>query len=255
MNHSPILYIIAFLSLIPATFAQEDQYAQDNAIVVVRENLLKRVQELEQKNEELIAALTALQGQMAALQKQVDLDRSNAESALEEENIKLRNSLRLVYGNRIENLPNVPMPNRRLLEEVLSDSRLKEQYIEQLEILEPGLEPASNTPFTLIKEWGRTPQAVAQTSGKLSTLKGMSIFMQPETPRETMTAYVRALHAEYAHYDNLNIEFFDHEVAANQFADKGTIDMGFRVMCISKHKKSGQDVILIGRGRSMEEVR
>ena len=252
MFRSSILYIFAFFAVMPGALGQDELDSLDEAVAEVSETsigtLLSRVQKLEAENVELAAMV-------AALQKQLEDERSGALTSLEAENARLRDSLRLVYRGRVENLPDVPLPNRDLLEEVLSDGRLKAQYEEQLEIIEAKPEAESGSAFRIIKEWGRSPEAVAQTSGNLSTLKGMSIFMHPDTVRADMEAYALALRAQYVHYDNLNIEFFDRESSAHAFAERGTVDMGFRVMSISKHAKSERDVILIGRGRSMEEVR
>jgi len=265
-----VVYMVAIFTFVPGAEAVEEPDSLDEAVVEVGETsidmLLRRVQKLEGENAELRARVEAsekrldvergeLQAVVKALQKRLEVERVESLSLLEEENERLRDSLRLVYRGRVENLPEVPMPNRSLLEEVLSDGRLQAQYEEQMEILETEIDAISDDPFLIIKEWGRSPEAVAQTSGNLSTLMGLSIFVHPDTSREDMEAYALALHRKYAHYDNLNIEFFDRESAAHAFAEKGTVDLGFRVMSISKYAKSGRDTILIGRGTSMVAIR
>lgn len=255
MFRTPIFYIFAVMAIVPAAFAQEELDSLDQAIGEVTElgldTLLRQVQALERENEELKAELETLH-------KQINDEESDpAFVALQEENEKLRKSLRLMYGGRVENLPDVPMPNRDLLESVLSERQLQERFDERMEHLVTGIDPAAEAtgPFTVVKEWGRSPEAVAKMSGNLSTLIGMAVFMTPDTSKDDMIVYAQSLRDQYKDYNNMNIEVFDRLSAAEGFAEKGTIDMAFRVMSISKHEKSGHDVILVGRGEIMEVVK
>ena len=265
------VYILAWFCFVTGVFGQDELDSLDEAIGEVTEasisSLHMRVEELERRNRELSTALMALGERLETLQGQMDSGRSEAEAALRIENEKLRQSLRLQYGQGRGRLPDVPIPNRDLLEEVLSEHGLTEEFEVQLEALESGLESGvtpdsapetledAASAFRVVGEWGRSPEAVAATNGNFSTMKGMAIYVRNGTPRETMLAYARELHGEYQDYDNLSIEFFDRESSAQTYGDRGSIEMGFRVMSISKSRKSGRDSILIGRGSAMEEVR
>ncbi len=67
-------------------------------------------------------------------------------------------------------------------------------------------------------------------------------------------AFASELRAEYAHYDNLNIEIFDEPQCAEEYAERHVSDPKHRVMSVSKHAASGRDVILFLHDGKATEV-
>jgi hypothetical protein len=254
-----LIFIAVLVALSPVALSQDALDSLDDAIVDVTESsvgeLLSEVRVLKAENSALLKEMVELKAALEVLRVESEGKQSESALALEEENSRLRKSLRLVYGGRVENLPNVPMPNRDLLVEILSEGQLGVQYEKQLDVLEDVSEQPVEPVFSIVKEWGRSPEVVAEMGGNLSTLKGISIVVTPGTSREALVAYGLKLHDAYKDYDNLNIEAFDRRESADVFASKGTIDFPFRVLSISKHSKSERDVVLVGRGRTLEEIR
>ncbi len=98
--------------------------------------------------------------------------------------------------------------------------------------------------FTVVDEWGRSPEVAADLGGNASSLIGMAGLVPARSAREDVIALARELRADYETYDNINIEIFDSERAAQDFAADQSVDPAHHVASISRHKGSGRDLIL-----------
>lgn len=98
--------------------------------------------------------------------------------------------------------------------------------------------------FTVVDEWGRSPEVVAELGGDASTLIGVAGVVPPRSAKEDVAGLAQQLRAEYDGYDNINIEIFDTPQAARAYAERQFVDAEHHVASISRHKASGRDVIL-----------
>jgi len=106
------------------------------------------------------------------------------------------------------------------------------------------LPPPKPFAFTVVDEWGRSPETVAELGGGATTLIGVAGAVPPRSARADIVALGRQLRAEYEAYDNINIEVFDTETAARDFAESQTVDPEHHVLSISRHRASGRDLII-----------
>lgn len=203
-------------------------------------------------SKELIRDIADLQTTLRQLQDVLD-GKMLAITELEDENEKLRRALRVRYGRENSGLPPVPMPNRALVESVLNDPRVQEARSDLMRT-EPEEETGVSS-YTVVSEWGRSPEVAARLEGNVSSLVGMAVSVRTGMSEENLKSIGRHLRKTYAQYDNMNIEIFDDLEAAQQFADYGTIKGDRRVMSISKHRHSERDVILLYRNGHSIEVR
>jgi hypothetical protein len=118
---------------------------------------------------------------------------------------------------------------------------------------EPAESPADFT-FTVVDEWGRSPEAVAELGGTASTLIGLAGLVPRGSSRSDVVALAQELRAKYGNYDNVVIEIFDSEAAAQTFADKQTVDAESRVLSIAKSKAEGRDLTIYFGGELPEAL-
>jgi hypothetical protein len=115
----------------------------------------------------------------------------------------------------------------------------------------PGSGKASS--YTILQEWGRDPDVVAEIGEGAASLKGMVGVVPAGSPRADVEQLGRELRKQYDEYDNINIELFDDEEAAQHYAQTQVGDSAHRVLSISKHATSGRDIILyIKKGEAQE---
>lgn len=116
--------------------------------------------------------------------------------------------------------------------------------------------PAAAEPFgfTVVDEWGRSPEAVAEQGGKASTLVGVAGLVPPGSTRSDVVALGKELRTKYKDYDNIVIEVFDNEAAAKKFADAQSVDAESRVLSISKAKADGRDLMIYFGGEVPEAL-
>jgi hypothetical protein len=105
--------------------------------------------------------------------------------------------------------------------------------------------PSAPEAFTVVSEWGRSPEVAASLPGDVSSLIGMTIAVERKTSVDALRLMGAELRQNYAHYDNINIEVFDDIGAARQYADKGELDAPRRVLSVSRFKHSGRDDIVV----------
>ena len=118
---------------------------------------------------------------------------------------------------------------------------------------EPPL-PTEAFRFTVVDEWGRSPEVAADLGGNASTLIGIAGLVPARSAREDVIALARELRADYDAYDNINIEIFNSERAAQDFAADQSVDPKHHVASISRHKGSGRDLILYLANEKPEAV-
>lgn len=195
----------------------------------------------------------------AALQQQIDelrekmqrmeeqlTQKSDAIEQLEDENEKLRQALRLRFGGSGDGLPPVPIPNRELIDSILREPA---PFAERKETAKPGV-PAEE--YTVVSEWGRSPQVAASLPGGVASLIGLALAVPPGMSEQALKQLGKDLRENYKAYDNINIEIFDDVAAARVFANEGKTDAAHRVMSISKFKHSGRDSLVLYRdGRAV----
>lgn len=203
-------------------------------------------------NDRLGDEIEALRMELKEIRAVLD-GKLQAIAGLEDENEKLRRALRVRYGRETGDLPAVPMPDRDLIEEVLNDPRVQETRRDLMRTESPG--GVDTMSYTVVSEWGRSPEIAAQLQGNVSSLIGMAVTVPARISEESLRAVGKHIRKKYEYYDNINIEIFDNIDAARQFADFGTVDKGRRVMSISKHRHSERNVILLYRGSATIEVR
>ncbi len=190
--------------------------------------------------DEVLAQLNSLREVVTDLQRVLD-EKLVAIQQLEDENEKLRQALRLRFGGGSDSgLPPVPIANRDLIESVLREAP---SAPERKETLGP---PSSPEAFTIVSEWGRSPEVAASLPGNVSSLIGLTIAVEKnKAGTESLQQLGAELRQNYAHYDNINIEVFDDIGAARTYADKGELDASRRVLSVSRFKHSGRDDIVI----------
>ena len=184
-------------------------------------------------------------------------------AALRNEVADLRDDIRLLQQT-LDVLVNQMMADLRAQNELLRDEvgRLRAQRealglpepafvpkpgAEELEALlleAPAPPPPAPFAFTVVREWGRDPETAAEIGGDAATLKGLIGAVPPGSSREDVENLGRELRAEYAGYDNINIEVFDDPEAARAFADDEKGGSARRVLSVSRHRASGRDTIL-----------
>ena len=106
--------------------------------------------------------------------------------------------------------------------------------------------------YTVVKEWGRSPEMAASFPTEVSTLKGMVLLVPPGITDEALTRLGEELREQYSDYDNINIEVFDEPMSAQTFADTGVAkNPERRVLTVSKYRASGRDLILLIQGNTV----
>ena len=192
----------------------------------------------EPTDEAIREQLSDLREVVMDLQRVVD-EKLVAIQQLEDENEKLRQALRLRFSSGA--LPPVPIANRELLESVLKEAAPEP---ERKETRGPATAPET---FTVVSEWGRSPEVAASLPGDVSSLIGLTIAVDRATSVDALSQLGAELRDNYSHYDNINIEVFDDIAAARKFADEGNLNEARRVMSVSRFKHSGRDDVTVYR--------
>jgi len=183
--------------------------------------------------EDLARELEDLRKTLRELKEVLD-DKILALKQLEDENENLRQALRLQYGAR-GGLPPVPIPSRDLIESVLEEG---EAFEERQETVAAGLVPET---YTVVSEWGRSPEVAASLPGNVSSLIGMALAVSPGITDAQIEQLANDLRENYDAYDNINIEVFDDIEAARRYANQGDIDARRRILTLTRFRHSGRD--------------
>lgn len=200
-----------------------------------------------------------LQQEIRLLRELIEEGMVNRVAALEAEVRDLKSALN---GQRPDG-PVVPMPDepaRARLPVPGSPAEAQpkpEMSLEDLAAAQLPAEPAESAvdfEFTVVDEWGRSPEAVAELGGTASTLIGLAGLVPQGSSRSDVVALAQELRAKYADYDNVVIEVFDSEGAAQSFADKQTVDAESRVLSIAKSRAEGRDLAIYFGGELPEAL-
>lgn len=108
-------------------------------------------------------------------------------------------------------------------------------------------------PFTVVKEWGRSPEMAARINGATS-LKGLIAAVPSSTSRDKLIELAKQLRTEFAAYDNINIEVFKNADSAEAYAGGDPPNPDHRVLSISKFKDTGRDVALLIEGQQVTPI-
>jgi len=197
---------------------------------------------------EMRTQIDHLQQQVQLLRDTLDIFMQTVMAGYREENDALRGELARLYalpGTDASSLVGaVPRPNKDLIERVLTQEAARQL----------AQNPPQELTYTVISDWGRTPEQAKELGDKVSSLKGQVLAINEVPQSDALEQLGRKLHKAYANYDNINIEVFDDSAAAQRFADTTVSDPTHRVMTISKHAASGRDLILIFNGSEIRTV-
>lgn len=197
------------------------------------------------QDKEVQKQLDELREKMQRMEEQLT-QKTDAIEQLEDENEKLRQALRLRFGGSGDGLPPVPIPNRELIESILKEPA---PFAERKETANPA-SPAEE--YTVVSEWGRSPEVAKSLPGNVASLIGLALAVPSGMSETALKQLGQDLRTNYKVYDNINIEVFDDVAAARRFADEGKTDAAHRMMSISKFKHSGRDSMVIYRdGRAV----
>ncbi len=185
----------------------------------------------------LVAEVEMLRREVVATRKEIhhlqatlDVLVNQVMTDLAEENDFLRSEIVAIYDEQIEFEENTL--NSGLLAPVAED----DQDMPRPEAYE--------TAYTIISEWGRSPEDAAKLPGKVASLKGMIIAVPENWGPGEIETLGRNLHEDFADYDNINIEILRGVAAAEAYSEDNAASANARVMSISKHKTSGRDLLL-----------
>jgi hypothetical protein len=221
--------------------------------------------------------LVEVKDTMRQLQDTFDLYMGRILSQAQAENEALRQEVRRLYalaGGENALPPAVPRPGGQLLDDVLNQMaaeaplNIPPEVVDQTApypaeppAAQPAPLPAGEVPplaadfaFSVVSEWGRSPEQVETLPGNVASLKGLVGVVPKGSSEQDLIALGRDLRQQYETYDNINIEVFDNAEAAKNYADRSAVNADARVLSISKHKDSGRDVILMNSGGVTREV-
>ena len=239
MGLRPIASIVAISAWagLAAGQAGDSADASDSAVIEIQED---SVETSAVSLETIYQKILDLEDRLRQLEEKLDTTML-AFTEIDNENMKLREALRVRYGRGGSELPPVPMPHKELIKSVLGEP------------VEQASEDADK--FTIVRQWGRSPDTVAELSGNVSSLIGIAAVAAPGLLPIELEALGRELRQTYRSYDNINIRVFDDVTAAKVFADKGISSDVHLILSISKHRNSVSDSILRFENGHAIEVR
>ena len=129
-----------------------------------------------------------------------------------------------------------------------------EMSLEDLAAAQLPAVPAAEFTFTVVDDWGRSPEAVAELGGTASTLIGVAGLVPAGSTRDDVVALAQELRTKYRAYDNIVIEVFDDASAAQDFADSQKVNAERRVLSIAKSKADGRDLMIYFGGELPEAL-
>jgi hypothetical protein len=189
--------------------------------------------------------LAELKELVRQLQESLELFMDSTAYELQEENRRLRRAVKLRYREEAGGLPTVPMPDRDLLDQIL----------ELGSVPSPALKaPPQEFSYTVVDEFGRTPEAAARVGGNATSLKGMIVVVPGWSSDEQLIAMGRELRQKFNDYDNINIEVFNNLETAHRYMETYVADPVHRVMNISRFREQGRDTILLIKGNTVREI-
>lgn len=219
--------------------------------------------------DEVLAELAALRAQLEMLQQTLDIYLGGIVNDLQMENDRLRDQIRNLYLLRAREpltlTPTTPPPYRVPVgpgpTSPAEGSSAREELtaVEDSPLPERASSPdpealAEGLAYTVVSTWGRTPDEAASLGEDVASLKGMVCVVAPNPEPEALLALGRELRFAFDDYENINIEVFDDVEAARLFVERNADPSWRRVMTISRHRRSGRDLILLVDGNNVREV-
>jgi hypothetical protein len=101
--------------------------------------------------------------------------------------------------------------------------------------------------YTVLEEWGRSPEVAAELGAGATSLKGMVCVVPPDTGEEALIDMARNMREQFSAYDNINIRIFNNEAAARAAIENRMPQPEHLLLSISRHKSSGRDAVLLYR--------
>lgn len=215
----------------------EMRSAAPNETGVLREDLAATREEL-----------AAVRSEFELLRETLNLLVGEIMDDLRNENSALREEMRAMHERQSLGLPDtisVPRPGGELVDSVLEDAALPTEDMAL---------PAAPFSFSILKEWGRSPEVARELPGS-STLKGIVGMVPANSAPQDLEQLGRDLRTQFAAYDNINIEVFDEAESARNYAEQPNVaNPVHRVLSVSKHAASGRDIILLIQNGIVREV-
>jgi len=209
--------------------------------------------------------IAALRADMERMRQELEEHYGAYTDELRAENERLRRELQLVYAARSSGGRGAPMlpaepgevsgdyfASSSLLDESgelagseQPDPQRSSPVTEGLERRNGGMAIAatSDVNYAVIAEWGRTPEEAAGLDSGASSLQGMVLVVPDGTTADQLEALGRQLRVDYDEFDNINIQVFDSQKAAEAFYETNSREEGAPVLRVSRHRPSGTDAI------------
>lgn len=197
--------------------------------------------------------LVELRRDVQRLQETLDVCLDSYVYDLREENLRLRKELARLRAlqavGSTASAPQVPMPGDYDEEDIPEIPAVEEP----VEAVAPSSAAASLS-YTVVKEWGRTPEEAKRFQPPASSLKGMVCVVPQGASDRELAALGRRFREEFDGFDNINIDVFDNREAAEAYVEHNRASPDHLVLSVSKFSRSGQDAILLFRGRTAIDV-
>jgi hypothetical protein len=186
--------------------------------------------------------IAELRAEVKRLQETVDLTVAYVVGDLHEENRRLREEVARAYSTT----PEAPGTARDELQSKLSELGIPPSALPSdspaVDMLDYG-----DKGYLVVKEWGRSPEDVASLGANVPSLKGLICAVPQKLSDADYSELGRRIRQEFDAYDNIVIDVFTGESAAQAYAEKNIRSTAYNVLSIQKDGKSGTDHILLHR--------
>jgi hypothetical protein len=199
-----------------------------------------------------------LREEVVRLTQSLEIYHETFVAELEHENALLREELSRVY-NRARyaapeesvNIAGVPRPGGELFQD-LADHRPEDVMAITPEM--PRLQltaPEGDLDYTVVEEWGRSPEQAAQFGDNVASLKGLVAVIPPGGDDTQLADLGQRLRQDFASYDNLDLRIFDDGEAAQRHIEDSTARQP--ILKVTRHRSTNKDLILrIRDGQAFE---
>mgnify|MGYP005845818525 CR=1 FL=1 len=105
--------------------------------------------------------------------------------------------------------------------------------------------PAEPPGWEMVASWGREPEDAQALGPDILSQKGVVGVTAPGGGRNALIALGRAIRRELDRYDIISVDIFDDRAEAEAYARNRHPDPAHRVLSVSRHVRTGQDVLLL----------
>lgn len=105
--------------------------------------------------------------------------------------------------------------------------------------------PAEPPGWEMVASWGREPEDARALGPDILSQKGMVGVTAPGAERNALIALGRAIRRELDRYDIISVDIFDDRAEAEAYAQNRHPDPAHRVLSVSRHVRTGQDILLL----------